>query len=268
MADFFRMFHQFPLTNSTPFDEVEFGISNFQNFFFFNTYSPFLIACQSIWNCIIVRRCASHLNWWKSYLLCGFLTFAGNYIALFMTYSPSPLLENPFDVPLFSIIWICVNCSSNDFFYRLITLHPITFIFQIIFCLIKVRSICLGCEIGMNSFPNSVTGAILVSIVFSSMDSLIWMFYLKSTRDFSNLAIFRNTSYAFFYYYFINKLFVNDIKTDSIKAKKSIAQFTILVSAISLTIIENIKYGMTSNKGIDITLITYLKNIIIYHGNE
>lgn len=283
-------FKPVPLTNLTrPIDEIEFGINNFQSFLFFTKYYGVIVCLQTIWICLIARHCAPTLFWWQSYLICGFMTFAGNYIAQFITYSYSPLLEHPSDLLIFSLSWLAVNCFPHDYFHKFISFFPNTLLLQLTNCIIQLRSVFFAAKLASNKFPSSITGAFLISLINSSMDSFIWMMFVRdpreykdekfpfgsysssslfmqpsqqSTRYFSNIAILRNASSALIYLLFLYKptFFPN------IEVPESTIQIGLLGIYITVVIIDDILFGIESPDGIDITGITYLSKLFTYYG--
>lgn len=298
-----------PLQNyNGKYPETKFSFHSFQSLLFFTKYYYLVLAFQAIFICCNVRQCAPRILWWQSYLLSGFMTFAGPYIALFMTVSISPLLEHPVDILLFSIIWLAVNSSTNDFFYRFFSFQPIKFIHQLFFCLFQVRSLCFGAEIGFQTYSTSLTGAFLVSIINCSTDSFIWMFAnepryqcnssvnltsmrrasyskgnetkdtisshsstpnfnvrswptLRSTRFFSNAAIFRNVVFSLIYLLFLNRSIpFSENLNDTIVKAFFVSTYLIIFIA------DDILYGLYSSEGFDITGLTYLGRLFTYYG--
>lgn len=283
-------FKPVPLTNLTrPIDEIEFGLNNFQSFLFFTKYYGVVVYLQTIWICLICRHCSPTLLWWQSYLICGFMAFAGNYIVQFITYSYSPILEHPSDLLIFSISWLAVNCFPHDLFHKFITLYPSTLFLQLTNCVIQIRSVCFAAKLASNKFPSSITGAFLICLINSSMDSFIWMMFVtdpheykdekikyvsystsskflqpshQSTRYLSNIAILRNAASALVYLLFIYKpsfLPIIDLPEITI-------QIYLLGIYITVAIIDDVLFGIQSPNGIDITGITYLSKLFTYYG--
>ncbi|OHT03047.1 hypothetical protein TRFO_29666 [Tritrichomonas foetus] len=254
------------LTNSTGYNELEFDFRNIHQFFFFTTYSPLFLFCQTVWICINLRRFAPRLTWWQSYLLCGFMALSGKYLALFMTYSPSPLLEHPLDIIILSFAWMLVNCSSSDFFYRIMSWNFIFPFFlvllQIVFCLIQVRSVCFGCDTGSSKYPSSFTGQFFVAIIYSSMDSFVWMLFLQKSRDFSNRSILRNAAISIIYLYFKQYPMFFELFEVTEKSLK----VYLLIIGLTIVIIDDAVFGVLAPKGIDITGLTYISRAVTYYG--
>lgn len=286
----FNWFKSVPLSNSSrPIDEIEFSLENFQSFLFFTKYYGAVVFFHTIWICLVVRHCAPYIFWWQSYLLCGFMTFAGNYIVQFITYSYSPLLEHPADLLIFSIVWLAVNCSTRDFFYRFITLFPNTLLLQLINCVIQVRSFCFAVKLASKKLPDSITGAFLISLINSSMDSFIWMMFIKdprenydekvqfasyspsscslapshqATRYFSNISILRNGASALFYLLSQRSLpFLQNFEMPELAI-----QIYLLGIYLVVSIIDDILFGIQAPDGIDITGITYFSKLFTYYG--
>lgn len=234
-------------------------------YLFQGRHFPCFFVFEVIWICLIIRRFAPHFEWFKSYLVAGFMSLFGRALAAFVTLRNPPLLEEPLYIPLFTILWFLVNCSPFDLVHKILSSGPILLILQNIYTVIQVREVVHGVDIGFSSF-GTVVGAILLSAMLSSTSSFIWLLFENGTREFSNQMILRNLLVAFFYLQLLHKPSFTIELPFPVTAEY--VRMYALIAYLSLGFVNNLVFGLRGRAGIDVTLLSYIGKLLTYCGDK
>lgn len=228
-------------------------------------YFPIFFSIQCLFICLAIRRHAKKLSWVKSLIFSMLMVHCGRIIAAFVCYRPNPLLQNTLYFPIFLVIWFLVNASPFDIVHKFFNFHPIFVLLQIIYAVIQTRQIINGIELAELQYPNSLTGITLISVVLSSTESFIFIITHQKSRDFSTAVLSRNMIAASSlvihknYSQYFDKI---------VKLSKGDLQLIILVCNIVIAIVNDIVYGLKSNKSIDVTFLTYFIRLFPYYGSD
>ena len=233
---------------------------------FFSRHYPVFFIFHAFWICICVRKFNSNFKWMKSFLLSFFMVLFGRVCTAYFTDRLPVILENTGYITYTILIWFLVNCSPFDFVYRLIKNGFFALIFQIIMGIIQTREICHGYLIGLRAFPNSATGSIIIPIILSSTESLIWLLFCAEHRSFGMRVVLRNILLSSAYYVLftypelLKQYIIYDITVP-------ILRISILAVIEIIVFLDTIFFGFKLSKGLDITFLTYLTYIFTFKGN-
>lgn len=232
------------------------------DYMFLSPHFPIFFILQITLICYVSRINLRNKSWTNNIITTFLMAFTGRILAAFFTKRSPPLFDNEYYIPLFLMVWFLINCSPFDIVYRIINNRFLALVLQFCYGLIQVRETCHGIDIGMRRFRNSAVGAILISFLLSSSESFIWILNNNDVRFFSSKVMMRNIAFSIIYYTFFNNILnYFDFRREEVK----ILLF-VLVSLI--TLIDCVLFGIRSNKSIDITLLSYLSNVVEYKGNK
>jgi hypothetical protein len=234
-------------------------------FVFLREHFPVFFVIQSIWICVVIRRFARKIDWRQSLSAAAASVFLGRLLVAFFTHRPSFLLDRAPYIPIFVVIWYLINCSPRDFVFRLLNSVPFLIVFQILYSVIQVRQVCHGLDIGMQSFPNGATGAVLLSAVLASTESIVWMIFWDGVREFSNRAVLRNLAAAIAYWALVQ---YHEIVEPYFVVTNTNIPVWILIVYISVLIFDLLVFGLRGRKGFDLTLLEYVGMAFSYYGNK
>ena len=235
------------------------------DYLFLTPHFPFFFVIQSIFICYIIRHYGQSIKPSESFLTGAFMAFLGRVFTAYFTIRKPPLLENVFYIPVFAVVWFLMNYSPFDLFYKIVGSCPIVFVMQLVYALIQVRETCHGVDIGLRGFPNSAVGAILLSFVLSSTESLVWMVHNIEVSEFSTVVILRNLAAAIFYFVSTN---YPEIFPESLQIGKESVKIYILAFYLVIVIVNDILFGLRYRNGLDITFLSYISKICSYSGNN
>jgi hypothetical protein len=94
----------------------------------------------------------------------------------------------------------------------------------------------------------------LLGVILSSLDSIVWLLFASGTREFSNGVILRNALAAGIYAGMVD---------GKIVISKLIMQQLIAFGFAAITCVEICVYGIDSPVGIDITFLTQLRRFAV-----
>jgi hypothetical protein len=208
----------------------------------------------------VIRRHASALSPRDSFLLGFFMTFLGRFLAAVLCGGLDQFLYHVHEIPVYSAGWLLVNCAPSDLLYRVLDLPYSIFISRLLYCIIEIRGICQGVDIGRSVF-GSATGSVLLAVLLSSSESFIWLIFWPETRMLSDRVVRRNFAIGLAYLV-VRRFLVDD--------SSQIQEFAFRMAALSLVVViliaDAIIYGVGQRKGIDVTLVDYLATRRWYSG--
>ena len=233
--------------------------------FFKIEYFPFFFIIQCLYICLTIRRHATKLPWHKSLMFTAFMVHSGRVITAFVCYRSNPFIENPFYFPSFLMIWFLINASPFDIVYKICNFSPAFTLLQLLYCIIQTRQIVNGISIGMNQYPESPPGIVLISLVLSSAESFFFIITNQKSRDFSTAVLSRNllaSSSIVLHQHF------HSYSDKIIPISNYQLQLIILVINVIIAVANDIIYGLKSNDSIDITFLTYFIRLFPYYGSS
>lgn len=220
--------------------------------------TTFFFIFRVIYTCIVFRNHVPRTPWFKSLLFTFFMIFIGQEIVAFICFTNSPLIENIIYCPMFLIIWFAINCSPYDFVFRILNLDFLYSIMHIFYSVIQVHHIYQGIKIGHLKYGEDVIGLSLISTIFSSSESFVFIITMYESRNFSSNTFLRNFVFSILLsIHSVYHFFEYSLEECSI---------AILIVYLILSIINNIAYGSRSDLSIDITCISYIFSLFTYHG--
>jgi hypothetical protein len=236
------------------------------DYLFLTVHFPIFFVLHAAWICVVVRRCGSGLESWQSYAVAGLMTLLGRVLVAFVTWRRCPVFDNILYIPLFSLIWLAVNCCPLDVVYSILNSRPIAALAQFGFALVQVRELCHGLDIGLRAFPSG-TGAILIAVMLSSTESFAWLLFGQTpTREFSNQATLRNLLCAMIYFGLTQ--FPEKIPS-WVNATKENVKLWVLAGYLGIVLLEMVIFwDIRGRNGIDLTGLSYFGMIFKYTGNQ
>jgi uncharacterized protein YqgC (DUF456 family) len=204
----------------------------------------FMLEAVSI--CLVVRRYCGNWNCYQSTLIGAFMALLGRVTVAAILHIRPPLFDCPLYIPIYLVIWVLMNCAPFDVVYRVLN----TRFFQILSqfrSLLQARSVLCGVDLAPSEF--SLVGKVVLGVLLSSQDSVVWLLFAEGTREFWNGVIVRNAAAAGAYAWLSqSQCFVSDTVLHEL--------FWVVFGVI--TVVEICVHGVSSRIGIDVTFLTRL----------
>lgn len=215
------------------------------DYLFLTRHFPLFFIIQTVYICYIIRLHSSQSKPQTSFITAAGMTLLGRILTAYFTNRPPVLFENVLYAPIFILIWLLINYFPFDLLFKIISFAPFAFILEIFYPLIQVRESCHGVDIGLRAFPASAVGAILLSSILASTESIIWLMKNKRTRNFSTAMVIRNLLTSTIYFIIINypELFNECIPTD----REPVKVYIYAIYAI-IALLNNLIFGIRSRK--------------------
>lgn len=227
---------------------------------FVTNHYPYFLALQITITCILIKRIRGNWNWWKNMALSYAVIFLGRNIVALLFERATPLLESPSYSFNFFWIWYLINKCPGDIFYKILNLGIFDFIGQFIICLINVREASHGIDLAIRVFPSSISGALLVAFILSSMESVVWRCFLPDTRQFGAFTILFNLLWSIVYY-------IDITYTDlPYVIPREILKFYALYAFCGIRLLDNL-FGFKKIDGLTLRFVK-LFNFLPYHGGD
>ena len=237
------------------------------DYLFLTPHFPVFFILQAILYCTEVRR-RKYFSWWKSLIISGLSCFLGRSIVAWILSRDPPLLNNPYYLPIFLMIWFLVNFSPGDFVLRFLSTRFVSFISQILILLIQVREITHGADLGFHYSSNSPFGAILFSFILSSSECLCWNLISSfPSRYFGIETILRNILISIIYTYY-NVVIIPDQNPDiTFENNKDTLRMILLCFCGVVLLFNCICFGINGTNSVDFSFLTYLERFFFnYKG--
>lgn len=233
-------------------------------FLFLTTHFPIFFVIQSIFICICVRKYNPKITWYKSLSVSYLMELLGRALVAFFTNRRPPILETPLYTPIFLLIWYLINASPWDIIFKIFNSGFFFFILQFINCLIQVRETCHGVDIGLRSFPASISGVILISVILSCTECIVWhVFFDTKCRFYSIVAFLRNILMACSYFVITQ---YPEYFTAYFEPSKELVKIVSVAVVSALNLFDCIIFGLNDPRSFDVTLISYISKIFTYYG--
>lgn len=215
------------------------------DYLFLTRHFPLFFILQTVFICYIIRLHSPRAEPKQSFITSGGMVLLGRILTAYFTHRPPVLFENVFYAPIFILIWLLMNYFPFDLLYKIISFGPFAFALEIFYSLVQVRESCHGVDIGLRAFPASAVGAILLSSVLASTESLIWLMKNHTTRNFSTTMIVRNLLTSTLYFIITN---YPELFNEYIPTEREPVKIYILVIYIFIAIMNMLVFGLRSRK--------------------
>ena len=235
------------------------------DYLFLTPHFPIFFVIQSLFVSLSVRKAFPKMGWWKSLGIGYSMSMAGRILTAFFTNRRPPVFDNPLYTPVFILIWFMVNCSPVDIVNKLFGSKFIYFLLQMAYSLIQVRESCHGVDIGLRSFPSSITGVILIANILCNTEVFVMMLANGKSRFFGSVALVRNFAITVAYFFITQ---YPEYFKDYIDTSREFIKIAALGITSVITLIDNLVFGANNSKGIDVTLLTYIHRILPYQGSR
>ena len=228
------------------------------DYLFLTPHFPIFLTLQVLLYCVEVRRRNPLYIRWKSFVISALSCFLGQSLIAWITKRDPPILNNPYYIPIFLILWFLVNISPLNCIYNLLTSQFFSFLSQILVLLIQIRQVTHGVDIGFRYAPNSIFGPMLFSFILSSSECVIWNIFIKTpSRYFGVPTLLRNIVASGIYILLIYWISESD---DDIGSSKDLIRLCIFFFCGFILLINCFVNGINSGNAFDITLLS-----IIFH---
>lgn len=218
---------------------------------------PFYYVMFCCYVCIQYRNHFKLETWDRGLVIGLFACITGKMLAAFICYRDCPIFDNSFYIPIYILIWFCINAFPFDIFYKFFNSNSLYFAQQIIYSLIQVREIVHGTNLGYGLYSQSVSGVSMVAIILSSATSCVWLIADLKSRDLSKETIYRNL---------VASAFSALSLAGYIPLSRCAVSFILFFIFVCSNIINDIAFGLRSDRCLDITGISYLLSVLPYSG--
>ena len=235
------------------------------DYLFMPAHYPTFFIIQAIFTCILIKKYYPKTNWSTSFTAGYLVLMLGRNLVGFITGVVPPTLQNPSYTISYTLIWFLINKFPFDLFYKTFKSFIFYIPMQLFMALIAVRESTYGIDMGFRVFPNSVPGALGLSIVLCCTESIVWrLIFEEEVREYSSWAILRNIIVAVLYIIvtkyseFLESFMLFTLTKENIKIFE-------LIACLALVIIDDVIFGLQKNYGLG-NKLTKLLSYLPYHG--
>ena len=217
------------------------------DYMFLTPHYPFFFFFHTFWICYVIRRHAPQMKQHESLITAASITLLSRALTAYFAERPPALFDNIYYFPGFLLIWFVMNYFPFDLIYKIVSFAPVAFVSQFVFALVQVRESCHGIDIGLRAFPASPVGAILLSLILSSTESLVWLLKNPKTREFSTRVIIKNLITAITYFTLVH---YHELFDDFIQTGREYVKIYAFGVYSAITLLNMIIYGLRGRGGI------------------